>query len=76
MESYRIDCYYEFGGERRRVRRNLATLEECRRFASENDGVDVLSGGSSCRVPFVDYEIVRTSQEVVETGGYGEVRKA
>lgn len=76
MESYRIDCFYEFGGERRRVRRNLATLEECRRFAVENNGVDVLSCGSSTRVPFTDFEIVRTAEEVVESGRYGEVREA
>lgn len=73
MESYRVHCYYEVNGVEKRVRMNFATLSECRSYLSENRDIEVLSMGRARRVPFVRYEIVRLSEEVVD---YGEVRQA
>lgn len=76
MESYNVSCYYKVGDAERRVRSNFVSLDDCRRFVSENRDIEVLSKGSVRRVPFVRYEIVRMSESVVESGDYGEVREA
>ena len=69
MENYRIVAYYELNGVKRFVRRKFDTLAECREWYAENDGVEVVSGSCTRKIPFVGHEIVRVVEDVVERDG-------
>lgn len=65
MENYRIEATYSLRGEEKVLRRKFSSLDECREWASENKGVEVVSGGGSFLVPITGYVVYRITEQIV-----------
>lgn len=62
MEKIRVDAFY---GDGKAVRRTFDSLDDARRWVDDNKFVEKKTNCGLVRLPFLEFVIVRVTEEVI-----------